>query len=211
MVGWNSGAWAGKANIPAVERRAYLREQYFAAGLELFARDGYELTSIERLCAATGTGPREFYREFADREELLIALHDRITTEAMQALLNALAAVGHERLEKRIEAGVRAYLGTYAADPRRARVAYVEVAGVGAAVERHRLAWRDRFVRTFQQSVQRAVSRGEAADRDYRLTAIAVIGTLNELAYQWARHPTPDALEDIARELTRLIYAALTQ
>src|SRR5882672_2179387 len=103
MVGWNSGAWTGNAGLPAIERRAYQRELFFAAGLDLFGRDGYELTSIERLCAEVGATTRDFYREFADREELLIAIHDRITTEAMQAMSDALAANEDQPLARRIE------------------------------------------------------------------------------------------------------------
>jgi AcrR family transcriptional regulator len=210
MTGWNSGAWPGSPGVPAVERRAHRREQFFAVGLELFGRDGYAMTSIERLCAAAGATTREFYPEFADREELLLAIHDRITTEAMTAMSSALAATTNAPLGQRIEAAVRAYVGVTAADLGRARVAYVEVVGISPAVERYRLAWRERFVTLFSAAVEQAVRRGEAPVRDYRLTAIAVVGTLNELAYRWAIDPQRPPRTEIETELIRLIHAAIT-
>lgn len=210
MLGWNAGAWSRDPGIPATERRARKRELLFAAGLDLFGRDGYALTSVERLCAAAEATPRDFYREFASREELLIAIHDRITTQAMESLSVALAATEAEPLERRIEAAVRAYVGVTAGDERRARIAYVEVAGVGPTVERQRLAWRERFVQIFAVEARRAVARGEAPDRDYRLTALAVVGTMNELAYQWVIQPDRPPAEEIVVELVRLIVAAMT-
>lgn len=210
MAGWNSGPWNESAGQPNVERRVRLREAFFAAGLKLFGRDGFALTSVERLCVEAGAMPREFYREFPDPEALLMALHDRITTEAMRAMAGALADTSAEPLPARIGAAVKAYLGVTAADPARARVAYVEVLGNGPVMEQHRQAWRERFIDMFTAEVERAVARGEAESRDYRMTAMAVVGTVNELAYQWARRPDRPPADQIIGEVVRLIVAVIT-
>lgn len=209
MLGWNSGPWNGDAGQPAIDRRVRQREAFFAAGLALFGRDGFALTSVERLCVEAGATPRDFYREFPDTEGLLIAVHDRITTEAMRAMSAALAETSPEPLETRIGAAVRAYLGVTARDPARARVAYVEVLGAGPTMELHRQAWRERFIDLFTAEVERAVARGEAESRDYRMTAMAVVGTVNELAYQWARRADRPPADQIMGEVVRLIVAAL--
>jgi len=205
----NSGPWNEGPAQPGVDRRVRRREAFFTAGLTLFGRDGFALTSVERLCVEAGATPRDFYQEFADTQSLLIAIHDRITTEAMHAMSTALADTSAEPLQTRITAAVTTYLGVTAADPARARVAYVEVLGIGPTIEQHRQAWRERFIDLFTAEVERAVTRGEAHSRDYRMTAMAVVGTVNELAYQWARRSDRPPADQIVGEVVRLIVAAL--
>jgi len=54
--------------------------------LDLFARDGFQATSIEAIAAAAGCSPRTFYRYFASKEEVLF--HD--LPDAMERLSVAL-------------------------------------------------------------------------------------------------------------------------
>lgn len=192
------------------QRRAERRERLLDAGLELFGGHGYAATSIERLCATASVSTRNFYEEFPGREALLVALHDQITE---RALANAVAALtGHEEkpLADRVDRMVRAYITTTSGDPKWTRLAYVEVVGVSAEVERHRLKWRERIVDFLVGEADRAVGRGEAGARDFHLTAVAFIGAVNELVYHWSTHDRTVPLDDLCAELTRLAVAAIT-
>jgi AcrR family transcriptional regulator len=181
------------------------------AALELFGTEGYPATSIERLCARANVSTRNFYEEFTSREALLIALHDQITQQAFDAMVAAVTQLSPDATTAvRIDRAIEAYIGTTSSDPRWTRIAYVEVVGVSAAVERHRLAWRARLGQLVEAEAALAVSRGEATDRDYSLTAMAFIGAVNELVYHWSIHGRQVPLEDIRAELTRLALAALT-
>lgn len=82
-------SYAGRT---AAERRADRRERLLTAGLELFGTDGYARTPIERICATAGVSTRNFYEEFTGREALLMALHDRVTHRALDAVATALRA-----------------------------------------------------------------------------------------------------------------------
>jgi AcrR family transcriptional regulator len=192
------------------ERRAERHERLMEAGLELFGSEGYASTSIERLCATASVSTRNFYEEFPGREALLVALHDRITQRAMQNTLTALAGFEDEPLRERVGLMVRAYISTTSSDPKWTRLAYVEVVGVSAAVEQHRLMWRERIVEFLVMEANRAVDRGEAAPRDFQLTAVAFIGAVNELVYYWSMHNRSTPLDDLCAELTRLAVAAIT-
>lgn len=201
----------------AEERRAERRERLLSAGLELFGTQGYAATSIERLCSAAAVSTRNFYEEFTGREALLTALHDDLNTRAITALSEACAATADAHLATRVEQGVRAYLAVTAADPRWARINYVEIIGVSAEVERHRMAWRERWSKVVRSLVADAVTRGEAADRDYDLTAVALIGATDHLVQHWVHHwpdGGPDGPkisgDDIVTELTRIFLATVT-
>ncbi|WP_433328907.1 TetR/AcrR family transcriptional regulator [Spirillospora sp. CA-294931] len=211
MTGRNPAPKRGYAGRSAEERRAERRERLLSAALELFGTRGYAATSIERLCTTAAVSTRNFYEEFTGREELLTILHQRFNERCSTALAEAYAAADAEGadLRTRVERAVRAYMGTAAADPRWARVAYVEVIGVSPELERHRLGWRERWEHTISTVANDAVARGEATDRDYRLTAIAVIGAVNNLAHHWSSRDRDIPADDIAAELTHLIVSSM--
>jgi AcrR family transcriptional regulator len=192
------------------QRRAERHERLMEAGLDLFGTDGYTATSIERLCAKASVSTRNFYEEFAGREALLIALHERVTGRAMHAALQALAGADTEPLQVRVERAIRAYITTTSSDPKWTRLAYVEMVGVSAEVEKHRLQWRERIVQFLVSEANRAVGRGEARARDFTLTAVAFIGAVNELVYYWSLNNRTTPLDDLCAEVTRLAVASFT-
>jgi AcrR family transcriptional regulator len=202
MTGTAPAARRDYGGRTATQRRAERRQRLLTAALELFGTEGYPASSIERLCARANVSTRNFYEEFASREALLIALHDPV--------IAAVTELPDEPTSVRIDRAVDAYIGTTSSDPRWTRIAYVEVIGVSAAVERHRLAWRARLGQLLEAEAALAVQRGEATKRDYGLTVMAFIGAVNELVYHWSIHGRQVPLETIRAELTRLALAALT-
>ncbi|WP_030168761.1 TetR/AcrR family transcriptional regulator [Spirillospora albida] len=210
MSGRNPAPRRGYGGRSAAERRAERRERLLAAGLELFGTRGYAATSIERLCAAASVSTRNFYEEFTGREELLTALHGDINARAGEALAAAYAAAAGEDLATRVERAVRAFVTVTASDPRWARIAFVEVIGVNPDLERHRFRWRERWADTILGMIREAVEHGEAVDRDYRLSVIAIIGAVNNLVHHWSARGKDIPQEAITAELTTLILAIVT-
>lgn len=194
----------------AGERRAERRERLLMAGLERFGTEGYTAASIERLCTHAGVSTRNFYEEFDSREDLLMALHDRIIEQAFQAVIGALADAADAPIRERFTHAVRAFVTTTASDPRWARVSYVEVIGVSNAVERHRIAWREKWAKFLVAEAERAVERDEAAARDFQLGAVALIGAVNELVHHWSLSDGRRSLDDVIAEIVRIATAAVT-
>lgn len=209
MSGRNPAPKRSYGGRSAEERRAERRERLLAAGLELFGTRGYAATSIERLCATANVSTRNFYEEFSGREELLTTLHSTINERAAQALAAAYAEAADADLRARVGRAVHAFVTVTASDPRWARIAFVEVIGVSAGLERHRFRWRARWEDALIAMVREAVDRGEAIDRDYRLTMIAIIGAVNNLVHHWSARDQDIPLDDITAELTRLICVSL--
>ncbi|TDD74090.1 TetR/AcrR family transcriptional regulator [Actinomadura rubrisoli] len=210
MSGRNPAPRRSYGGRSAEERRAERRERLLAAGLELFGTRGYAATSIERLCATASVSTRNFYEEFSGREELLTALHQIINDRAGEALAAAYDEARDAGLATRVERAVRAFVTVTASDPRWARIAFVEVIGVSSDLERHRLGRRSQWAETLLEITAEAVARGEAVDRDYELTVIAVIGAVNNLVHHWSARDEDIPLDDITAELTHLILAAVT-
>jgi len=189
------------------QRRAERRERLLAAALEEFGTAGYAATTVERLCSRAGVSTRSFYEEFPGREAVLLAVHEQITVGALDAVTTAVA--NDAPVGERIDRAVRAYLSAVSADPRRARVAHVEVVGVSRAVEEQRRAWRRRFVELIVAEAARAADRGEIPHRDVHLGAVALIGAVNELGNHLSTDPGRVCLDAMLGELRRLTRATL--
>jgi AcrR family transcriptional regulator len=210
MAGNGTVARRTYAGRSAADRRAERRERLLDAGLELFGTAGYAAASIEKLCTHAGVSTRNFYEEFASREDLLMALHDRIIEQAFQAVLGALSDGDEAPLRERFQMAVRAFITTTASDPRWARLSYVEIIGVSNTVEKHRIAWRERWASFLVAEANRAVSRGEAPPRSFQLAAIALIGAVNELVHHWSISGGQGSLDDVIAEVVRVATAAVT-
>src|ERR1700743_249076 len=96
MTGTAPAARRDYGGRTATQRRAERRQRLMTAALELFGTEGYPATSIERLCARANVSTRNFYEDFASREALLIALHDQITQQAFDAVIEAVAEIQNE-------------------------------------------------------------------------------------------------------------------
>lgn len=194
----------------AADRRAERRERLLSAGLDLFGTEGYAAASIEKLCTHAGVSTRNFYEEFASREDLLIALHVRVIERSFQEVIAAFEHAEDAELPERFELAVRAFINATASDPRWARLAYVEVIGVSDAVERHRISWRDRWTDFLVAEANRAVARGAAAPRDFRLGTVALIGAVNELVHHYSISKGRVTLDEVIAEIVRLAVATVT-
>lgn len=189
------------------QRRAERRERLLAAAVEDFGTAGYPATTVERLCSRAGVSTRSFYEEFPSREAVLLAVHERITADAFAAVATAVA--DDAPVAERVDRALRAYLSAVSADPRRFRVAHVEVVGVSRAVEKQRRAWRRRFVELIEAEAARAADRGEIPRRDVHLGAVALIGAVNELGNHLSTDPGQVCLDAMLGELRRLTRATL--
>ncbi|MPZ85028.1 MAG: TetR family transcriptional regulator [Actinophytocola sp.] len=210
MAGTGAVARRTYGGRSAGERRAERRERLLMAGLERFGTEGYTAASIEKLCTHAGVSTRNFYEEFDGREDLLMALHDRIIEQAFHAVVGALEDAADAPIRERFARAVRAFVTTTASDPRWARVSYVEVIGVSNAVERHRIAWREKWAEFLVAEAERAVGRGEAQARDFHLGAVALIGAVNELVHHWSLSDGERSLDDVIAEIVRIATAAVT-
>jgi AcrR family transcriptional regulator len=188
------------------ERQLERRERLLEAGLELFGTIGYPAAGIERLCAEAGLIPRYFYESFATREELLVAVYDRIIADTERRVFEALASSPREATA-RVARGLRAFIRSYLDDPRRGRIVCLEVVGVSSSLERHRRDDVWRFARIIVGEIQTLARAGLLPKRDARYTARALAGATNELVIEWLTMPDPLPVRRLEREIL-LVYLA---
>jgi AcrR family transcriptional regulator len=196
----------------AAERHDARRARLVEAALDSFQEHGYVGTSIEHLCARAGVSTRSFYEHFESREQLLIALHDDLNARALGAVGRAVAAADADDIRARAYAGVRAYFEVMTTDPRWARIAVVDSVGVSPDAERHRELAIGRFADLIELETTRLAEAGVIPKRDFRLTAIALVGAILGLVNTWTATPDwADRVDDVVSEAAELIVAAASR
>src|ERR1700751_4759315 len=89
------------------------RRQILAAASELFARNGFEGTSIRDIAAASGVLSGSLYYHFPSKEDLLFTVHQESLTAMRREVEVAIAEITEpwQRLEEAIVAHCRILLG----------------------------------------------------------------------------------------------------
>ncbi|GLW46718.1 TetR family transcriptional regulator [Streptomyces sp. NBRC 14336] len=202
-----TGRYGGKS---AEERQAERRGRFLDAALRLFGdTPGYRGTTVAALSEAAGLSTRQFYEEFRTLEDVLAALHLQVNGWAEEAVRTAMTEAEGLPLAERAAAIFRAYAANVTADPRRVRITFVEIIGVSPRLEEQRLARRARWVDLVCAEAAAAVTRGEAAARDYRLSATAFIGSVNGLLHDWSSGWVDATLDEVVDELVRSLLSML--
>ncbi|MEU0941595.1 TetR family transcriptional regulator [Streptomyces canus] len=202
-----TGRYGGKT---AAERQAERRRRFLDAALQLFGdAPGYRTTTVAALSEAAALSTRQFYEEFRTLEDVLAALHLEVNDWATLAVVAAVADADHLPLAERAAAIFRAYAANVTSDPRRVRITFVEIIGVSPRLEEQRLARRSHWVDLVCAEANRAVARGEAAPRDYRLAATGFIGSVNGLLHDWSAGWVDATLDEVVEELVRQLLGIL--
>lgn len=194
--------------VSAEERALERRGRLLASGLELFGTHGYAATSIERLCVHSGVGTRHFYEAFSGREELLTAVFDEVIDAARLSVLEVLAQPVVDP-RARVARGVDAFLRAYLDDPRRGRVACIEVVGVSEKLERHRRKVIHGFAEVIASESQRNADAGRLPQQSFELGSIAMAGAVNELIVEWLTREEPPPVAELTHEIVGLFLAIL--
>src|SRR4051795_2927420 len=101
--------------VAQVDRVAARREALIEAGLDCLHADGLSGASVRSICARARLTPRYFYENFADLDELLIAVVDTVAAEVASAALAAVATAPPD-LSAQVRALVDAGYGVVAQD-----------------------------------------------------------------------------------------------
>jgi len=188
-----------------LERRARLLD----AALALFGTQGYHATSIEQLCSCAQVTTRHFYEAFVSRESLFAAVYDEVVDSARLASFTALQ-VSDKAPDERIYDALRVLVHAYTDDPRRGRIACIEVIGVSHAMARRRRAVIHEFAMIVEAHAQALVAMNLLPKRNYHLASLGMVGASNELLTEWLTVECPPSVSELADELILLFKCVLS-
>ncbi len=182
--------WVG---LTPDDRRAERRTLLLDAAFDLLGTEGYAATTVRAVCSAARLNPRYFYESFADMDELIVAVYDRLVEELGAEVLDAAASAGDDA-----RAQVRACLECIVAfvddDRRRGRVLYIEALG-NERLNRRRIETGHALVGLVEQAGAERHGLPRRGERIGRITAAILVGGTSELVVAWL-----DGRIDVARQ-----------
>jgi AcrR family transcriptional regulator len=183
------------------------RGRVLAAAIDLFARQGYDATSVAEVIAQAGVAKGGFYHHFASKEALLYEVYGDLITRQLQAM-EAILALGLDPA-----ATLRALIGdlveSTAASARQAMVFWREQHRLGdertAEYRRARRRYHDTVIRLVRNAQSAGVFSAVASPETVTFT---IFGVINELPL-WYRPQGRKRPNQIATELADFVLAGL--
>jgi AcrR family transcriptional regulator len=130
------GAPMGEATISRAERSRHQRDRVISMVTPVFARRGYQGTTVDDLLAAAKVGVGNFYSLFTGKEDCFLACLDQVVSEARRGIDDALA--GASDWDSGAYLALAAALDRLADGPLGARLVLVEAQSAGpAAIDRY--------------------------------------------------------------------------
>jgi AcrR family transcriptional regulator len=176
-------------------RAAARRRQVLTVASELFAKKGFEATSIRDIATAAGMMSGSLYYHFASKEDLYVAVQDASISKIYNAVASAIeiTATPWERLEAAAIAHVEAMLDRSGF---RVLVTPLFPPGLDNKVRDELVAQRDRFER-MMETVIADLPLPDGIDR--RIFQRHYLGAINWIPV-WYDYDGPVAPADIVRQ-----------
>lgn len=182
--------WAG---VALIDRRAERRVLLIDAAYALFGDGGEAALTVRSVCRACGLNTRYFYESFADTDELLGAVFDKVAAELAVEVDAAITAAG-ESPTACTRAGMAAVLGFSSADPRRGRVLFTD-ARANPVLTARRAALQDALLAAVLEEGSRLHPGSDPVAT--RIGAALYTGAMAELAQQWLSGALGDDLDAV--------------
>jgi AcrR family transcriptional regulator len=182
------------------------RDAIVDTSARVFAQRGYHATGIAELCEANELGKGALYHYIDSKEDLLVAIHDRVMDEVMRGAdrvadaggspTQQLTMLGDELLDviNRYPAHVWVFLHEFPA-----------LTGDRAD---HFRARRREYERRVEEVLQAGVDCGEFRDLDPRLTALAWLG-MHNYSYLWLKPGGSLTARDIAKPFAEIFLRGI--
>jgi len=199
---------AGSAGPTRSAKWLRRREEIVDTSAKVFAVHGFHGTSTTELCEANGLGKGALYYYIGSKEELLVAIHDRVMDEVLAGAARVaetggtppeqLAALGKELLDviARYPDHVWVFLHEFPA-----------LTGGNAAQFRAR---RHEYERAVESVIAAGVASGDFRDVDPKLTSRAWLG-MHNYTYLWLKPSGPLTAEQVAEKFADVFIGGVAK
>lgn len=146
------------------------------AALRLFARDGYDATSMREIAAAAGLKAGSLYNHFASKEEILWDLTKGALMDLRSDIHEALSVLPDDASpSQRLHSFVDAHVRFHAINSEKARLVNRQMPGLSRAHYREVVQLRHTFEEDLAEILRMGVTTGEFRLVDTRLTVYAIL------------------------------------
>lgn len=192
--------------VGAPERRERRRAALLDAALDLLA-EGAGAVTKRAVCARARLNDRYFYEHFADRDTLLEALAEDVTSRGIQAVITATLAAGPD-IDVQIRAAAEAALDFLAADPRRNALL---LANSTEVLQRARVHTQHAIAEAMAAVARELLITPAPDSRDIDLNAYVLVSGTLELVGAWLRGEFRTDRSHLVDVIAALLTAGVTK
>ncbi|MBS1885800.1 MAG: TetR/AcrR family transcriptional regulator [Actinobacteria bacterium] len=131
----------GRERLSREALASYQRDRILITATGVFAKRGYQQTTVEHIVDAWGGSVGSFYGHFDGKESCFLAVFDRVVEQGRQRLAGAVA--GEESWAAQAYASLGALIEAAVAEPLAAGIILVEAPSAGAQARKRYLALLD--------------------------------------------------------------------
>lgn len=189
---------------PSRERARY--QDLLAVATDLFARLGYERTTVRELADAMGIESGSLYSHISSKEDLLREIVVHNANEYFERSQAALARGG--RAEERLRALCRAHMRVMTDERNACLVYFKEWRKLPEPVRTEIAGLRKQYEETFEGVIRAGRDEGAFGRVDPRWGALVVLSTLN-WTFEWYSPDGPLSADEVADRLVDVLLSGL--
>jgi AcrR family transcriptional regulator len=171
------------------------RERILSAVADAAAELGYAEMSVEAIIARAGVSRRTFYEHFRNKEDAFFAAYDAAVHQLARYIRRAY--LNEATAQKRLHAGIGAFLQFLASGPELARMCIVEVLAAGPRA----IARRNEAMRIFAEIIEDNIHELVPSCHRPALTAETIVGGIHEAVFSRILADRIDELPGLADDL----------
>ena len=194
------------ADLPRRARGPETREAIHAAAIELFARLGYDATSMRAIAAAADVQPAAIYHWYPSKEAILVRLQDDFMDRLTEKVVAAMDA--HPSPALKLAAAVREHVVFHGLHRREAFVTDSEIRALTDGPREALIAQRDTYQATFVELIRDGIRDGSLRASDARVAAYAILLQCTGVAL-WFDPEGPLPLDEVAELHVELVLGSL--
>lgn len=189
------------------ERRQKRRQQFVAAGIEVFGREGFRAATVKSLCREAGLTERYFYESFGSSETLFAEVYKTLVTRLENAVVAAIDGAPREP-EATARAGLRVFFETMYHQPGTARILLIEIFGISGDIDRlYRSTTRD-FTHLLAELSSAIFPLDQHPHTDPSIVSTGLMGSTIHIAMYWTLSRYRDPI-DVVVESSLALYVAM--
>jgi AcrR family transcriptional regulator len=191
------------------DEKAARRRQILAAAKRVFARNGFQVTTMADVAKAARLSYGAVYWYFPSKDDLFHALMEAEEAGLRAHMVAAIAGSDAATTEELLRDAVRATFEFFEGDKAAVKLLFRDSYALGGRFERHLGGIYERFIGDLEVVLRDAQDRGEVVAVPARVAAFSVAALVGQLAHR--RLSTDDGLDaaDVADFVVRLVLDGL--
>jgi AcrR family transcriptional regulator len=191
--------------VTAHERRVRRRAALIDAALDLLAESGASGVTKRAVCSRARLNDRYFYEHFTDRDALLEAVTQSVTSQGLEAVVTATLEAPSD-IRAKVHAAAEAALAFMTADPRHGRV--LLISHTDEVLQRARLTSTRAIAAAMAAMTRELLGDIAPSQLDTDLAAFTLVSGTMELVAAWLRGDFATSREHLVDLVAAMLLAS---